>query len=167
MFQPDGTGSYFYVPNQNIQPKPFAGAGHLAQVLKSKTESAQRNKQQKLKDLWGDIRVGESVLLSEKASCAITPKVKSNQGHVRLDGVVRSLGQHGTADVEIAFVTRNSCVPVQCELHCIAASELEPFAHPPTEWPMKDLRKGAVARCNLYGLKDGWEVLKSDRYMEH
>ena len=160
------TGKQIATPQQAAALRSQQMQGMAAyQRLRQQQAAAKAKRDIHLEELWGPIRVGSGVLLSEKATITCCPGVRTSRGIIRLDGVVKKI-EADTATVQVLFLSPRKSQGVQPELITLNRDELVELGHEPTAWVLSDLRISAMRRNRNHGRHDDWVDPVVDRYVE-
>ena len=149
-------GKHFLTPQANAHSRQDLAQATAQRVrMKRDREIAYSRRMEAQAREWEGIEVRSSVLLSEKASQAISKRTMTASGQVRLDGLVVAI-EDGRARVQIHWLT--TCLKgTATELVTLGREEVEPLGHPFTWWALKDLRVSAIRRSVNHNRRDGWK----------
>ena len=158
-------GKHFLTPQANAAARQelAQATAQMLQIKRNREMAYARKKEAQAKQ-WEGIEVRLSVLLSEKASQAISKRTMTPGGQIRLDGLVVAI-ENGRARVQIHWLTP-SLKGTATELVSLARDQVEPLGHPFTWWAVKDLRASAVRRAVNHNRRDGWEKFGSHGFWE-
>ena len=158
-------GKHFQTPGEQEMARQqlMQGAAMLNKLCDQRRQTHQRMACEHA-ELWEGIEPRSSVLISERASQAISPKTMTLNGQVLLDGLVLAI-ENGRARVQIHWLT-TGLKGTATEMVTLDREEVQPLGHPFTWWTVKDLRVSAIRRSINHRRNDGWEKFSKHGYWE-